>query len=571
MPGVSGDRAERLRRLEEQTFDLLVVGGGVTGAGIARDAALRGLRVALVEKGDLATGTSSASSKLIHGGLRYLEQLELGLVREGVRERALLMRNAPHLARPLAFMFPVYRDSRVGLLQMRVGMWLYDILSGFTSFRRHRILGRRRATRAEPGLRADGLRGAAVYYDCLTNDARLTLETTLDAAAHGAVVATYAEVVELTDDGAGITTGARVHDRLQPGGLHGEEPGAAPFSVRARVTAVAAGPWTDRVLGQRVSGPLLRPTKGSHIVVPRDRLPVEHAVVLIHPSDGRVMFAIPWGARTVVGTTDTDVDDGPDAVEASRDDVRYCLDVANRNFPGAGLRVEDVISTWSGLRPLMGGGEGLDPSDVSREHALVNVDPGLLAIAGGKLTTYRSMAEELVDRVLQKLGTKVSTDPCRTKEHPLLGARGLPADLGACAAELAREHALDDDVARHLVEAYGARARDVLRAGKEAGARPGRLVLGLPFLFDEVAFAVRHEWAERLDDVLRRRTLIFLQAEDQGLGVAEEVAWLMAELLGWDEARAAGEVDRYRQLVRRSRRHALPRTARHERVEAEAS
>ncbi len=549
------ERSRRFARLGETEFDLLVIGGGVTGAGIARDAALRGLTVALVEKADLANGTSSASSKLIHGGLRYLEQGELGLVFEGTRERALLMRLAPHLARPLPFLFPVYKSSRVGMFMVAIGMWAYDLLAMFRNYRRHEMLSRARTLRAEPELQGKGLNGAARYYDCMTNDARLTLETALDAEDHRALVVTYAQVLELLGDGH-RTTGARVRDLLDPRALADDPEGAATVEVRARVTVVAAGPWSDELLGRAVGRRLLRPTKGVHIVLDRARLPVDHAVVLTGPRDGRVMFAIPWGARTIVGTTDTDEPEGADALEASRADVDYLLEAVNAYFPRLQATVGDVVSTWAGLRPLMSDEQSAHASDVSREHEILNLDPGLLAIVGGKLTTYRLMAEQVVDRALRKLGTRRALDPCRTKDLPLPGAADPVAlrDLGAYAASLAAEHALEPDVAEHLATTYGVRARDVLAAGKQAGVRPGRLVDDLPYLVDEVVYAARFELARRLDDVLRRRTLIFLQARDQGLGCCEEAARVMGDVLGWDAERVALEVRRYRARVEASRR-----------------
>lgn len=550
-------RPEILRRLTAREFDVLVLGGGITGTGIARDAAVRGLSVALLDKGDLASGTSQTSSKLIHGGLRYLEQLELGLVREGVRERAVLGRNAPHLARPLPFVFPVYRDGRVGMIEVAIGMWAYDALSLFTNYKRHQMLSRRRLMKQEPSLRDAGLKGGALYYDCMTDDGRLTLETALDAEAHGAVIVTHAEVLSLTRDATHTTRGVSVRDRLDDQGLTGQGQASAPFEVRAKVVIVAAGPWTDRVLKDARGGelPLLRPTKGAHIVLDGPRLPVKSAIVLTSPEDGRVLFAIPWGARTIVGTTDTDESD-PDSVEASAADVDYLLRSANHYFPGVRGTPADVISTWAGLRPLMGDGGGTHASDVSREHAILSIDPGLLAIAGGKLTTYRLMAEQAVDKALDKLGARVRAEPCRTEELPLLGARPDPAklkDLPARARELAAAHALEDDVAAHLVRAYGLRAPQVIAAGREAGVRRGRLVPDLPFTFDEVAFAARHERAERLDDVLRRRTLVFLQAQDQGLSVAREVAEVLATVKGWDKERVELEVARYEKLVAASR------------------
>jgi glycerol-3-phosphate dehydrogenase len=542
-----GPRARRLNRLREQTFDLLVLGGGVTGAGIARDASLRGLSVALVEKSDLASGTSSASSKLIHGGLRYLEQFELGLVMEGTRERATLMRLAPHLARPLPFLFPVYRTSRVGMFLVACGMWAYDLLALFRNYKRHRMLSRRRTSKAEPGLLSEGLKGAALYYDCMTNDARLALETAVDAELHGAVVTTYTEALELVQDRSGTTTGLRVRDTLDEQG--------ETFEVRAKVTTVAAGPWTDELLGKRVGRQLLRPTKGSHVVLDRSRLPVRHAVVLTGPDDGRVMFAIPWGPCTIVGTTDTDDAGDPDCVEASAADVAYLLRAANAYFPRLNATSEDVISTWSGLRPLMADAESENASDVSREHEILSIDPGLVAVAGGKLTTYRLMAEQVVDRALTKLGVGLSLDPCRTAEIPLPGARRPRQlrDLGACARTLASEASLEPDVALHLIHTYGLRAREVLAVGREHGVRPGRLVPGLPYLAAEVAYAVTHELAERLDDVLRRRTLVFLQDRQQGLAVCEEVADLMGQVLGWSEGHRRAEIERYQAQVEASR------------------
>lgn len=552
--GAERSRADAFARLRKSQFDLLVIGGGITGAGIARDAALRGLSVALIEKGDLASGTSSASSKLIHGGLRYLEQAELGLVFEGTRERWLLRKNAPHLARPLPFLFPVYKGSRVNRFMVTCGMWLYDILAMFRNYKRHTMLSRRRTSEAEPMLAREGLRGAALYYDCRTDDARLTLETALDAELHGAVITTYSECVSLVEDSIGNTVGALVRDGLDEAGVGGTGTPSEPFNVRARVTVSATGPWTDTLLQGRVGGPLLRPTKGSHVVLDNARLSVKHAVVLT-AKDGRVMFAIPWGKRTIIGTTDTDESEGPDGLEASGADVDYLLETANTHFPTLKATRADVISTWSGLRPLMGDPDSESASDVSREHAILNIDPGLVAIVGGKLTTYRLMAEQVVDKVLNKLGTRAKLDPCRTKEVPLMGASDPEAlgDLDAFAKALATEHALDDDVAAHLTRSYGLRARQVLQAGKDAGVRPGRLVPDLPFLVDEIVFAARFERAERLDDALRRRTLIFLQDRDQGLTVADEAAETMAAVLNWDRDRIDLEVARYQKLVEASR------------------
>jgi len=548
-------RAELFSRLQSTAFDLLVVGGGITGAGIARDAALRGLQVALVERSDFARGTSSASSKLIHGGLRYLEHYEFALVRESVRERSLLTRNAPHLARPLPFLFPVYEESGVKPWEIRAGMWLYDLLALFGNYRNHRMLSRNQTRRLSPHLGQDDLKTCALYYDCLTDDARLTAETALDARAHGAVLATYCEAIEFTVDSAGRTTGAWIQDRLDEASLTGEGQATPRVPVRAKVTVVAAGPWTDQVLGGKLERPLLRPTKGSHVVLDRARLPIDQAVVIKSRLDERVLFAIPWAQRTILGTTDTDACDPPDAVEASREDVHYLLESANGYFPELQATPDDVISTWSGLRPLMAGGEGLDPSEVSREHAIVNVDPGLLAIAGGKLTTYRLMAEEAVDQALKKLGFNRKLDPCRTTEVPLPGGEGFTLRmLPAMVDDFAKRHALDHDVAQHLVHSYGRRAPEVIACGQAHRVRPGRIAPDLPFTWDEVAFAAAHEGAERLIDALRRRINVFLQDRDQGLGVSEDAARIMADVRGWPEWRVAVEVEDYARRVAASRR-----------------
>lgn len=551
----SAQRSELRRRLETQDLDLLIVGGGVTGAGIARDAALRGLRVALVEKGDLARGTSSASSKLIHGGLRYLEQLELGLVREGVRERAVLMKLAPHLARPLRFLFPVYKTTRASPMKVKAGMLLYDALALFGNYRSHRMLPQRQAARAEPFLRHDGLRAATVYYDCMTDDARLTIETALDAEARGAVISTYTEVTGFRRDESGLITGAHVRDVVLGGGASA----AAPYEIKARVTLVAAGPWTDQVLSLVPGGPtrpLLRPTKGVHIVLDAARLPLQHAIVLTAVRDGRVLFAIPWGERSIIGTTDTDDRSGPETCEANAWDVEYLLETANHYFPELRATEADVISTWAGLRPLMSQDAGT-ASQVSREHEILDVQPGLMCIAGGKLTTYRLMAEQAVDRVAVKLGSRrTGIDKCRTETTPLPGAASdsrVLEDISRAADQLARAHGLAADEALHLVQSFGLRAPAVLAVGQETGAGHERIVPDLPYVWAEVAYAAKVEHAQRLDDALRRRTNLFLKDRDQGLGVVERAADVLARVLGWDPSRRAAEVDRYRALVAGSR------------------
>ena len=382
------------------TVDLLVVGGGITGAGIARDAVRRGLTVTLVDMKDIAFGTSSRSSKLIHGGLRYLEQYEFHLVFESVSERRILQDMAPHLVNPLGFLFPVYKGASKPLWMINTGIRLYEGLSLFRSPQRPRKLKPSDVAEEEPALRRDGLKGAPLYFDCATDDARLTLETALDAAEQGATVATWAKVTSFLKDEQGRVKGAVVQDELG-GGLK---------QIEARAVINATGPWTDQTIAMSrpLSGrSILRPTKGVHVVVDRARLPIRNAVVCFHPNDKRVLFAIPWGERTYIGTTDTDFEGDPGAVAATSEDVDYLLAAANFQFPDQALSRDDVIATWAGIRPLMApqgdDAEELSESSVSREHQILVGHDGLITIAGGKLTTYRRMAAEVVDTAVRLL------------------------------------------------------------------------------------------------------------------------------------------------------------------------
>lgn len=535
--------------------DVVVIGGGITGAGIARDAARRGLRVALVEQRDLAHGTSSRSSKLVHGGLRYLEQGEISLVFEAVSERRILMDIAPHLVNPLGFLFPVYKKSRRGLWMINAGMWLYDGLSLFRSPKVHRTLKPAEVAEEEPALDTTELTGAPVYYDCATDDARLTLETALDAAACGAVIATYAKVKAFHHGPDGRIVAVTVEDTLT----------GATKELRAHAVINATGPWTDKTLqlAQGSGAPhLLRPTKGVHIVVDRAKLPVQHAVVAMHPKDGRVLFAIPWGDRTYVGTTDTDYEGDPAEVAATRADVDYLLEAAKAYFPRHPLQHDDVIATWAGLRPLMSTDASVKESSVSREHQIVVGQDGLVTIAGGKLTTYRRMAAEVVDKAIDVLRLK-SNLPRRTRAaatdvEPLPGAVGWPEDddhdrVARQVMEASSGH-LDAAQARHLADTYGMRGIDLARRVASDPVQATPLVEDRPEILGQVDWAVREELAACIVDVLVRRTQIFHRDRDQGLGAAPAVGRRMAGLLGWDDARLASELADYEREVARSRR-----------------
>ncbi|MGQ0505563.1 MAG: glycerol-3-phosphate dehydrogenase/oxidase, partial [Myxococcaceae bacterium] len=409
MASVNETREAGLNELGKTTYDLLVIGGGITGCGVARDAALRGLKVALVEKDDFASGTSSKSSKLIHGGVRYLEHAQFKLVFEGTNERALLLRLAPHLVRPLKFMMPAYKESRPGLIKLDVGLWIYDALSKFRPFPVHKTYRAKALQTLEPLLNQESLKGSIVYHDCMTDDARLTLENAIDARALGARVLNHARVEKMTKDAQGRFDGAQVVCA---------ESGKRVL-VKAKVLLSGAGPWTDQVRKMAGHSGFLKPTKGIHLIVDRARLPIHHALVMLARRDHRVTFAIPWEDRTVLGTTDTFFDGNPDKVYATRDDVQYMLETANHYYPTASLKLEDVLSTWAGLRPLVAPESGsVDTSDISREHHILD-EPGLVTVAGGKLTTYRRIAAEAVDKVVKQLGKPVASS---TAERSLPGA-----------------------------------------------------------------------------------------------------------------------------------------------------
>lgn len=555
------------QNLERETYDLLVIGGGITGVGIARDATLRGLKVLLVEKSDFASGTSSKSSKLIHGGLRYLQQAEFGLVFESVSERTLLLKLAPHLVRPMEFLVPAYRGNYPGRTMLHAGLLLYDALAKFSAPGRHRAYRAKALLKQEPMLRSERLTGGVTYFDSATDDARLTLENALDARRNGAHILTYARatgfVSRKDDKGNEVIEGVELRDELDP---------KVEATARARVIVNATGPWSDlvlRLLQRGQPAPLLRPTKGSHIVLDAARLPVRHAVVMTTPQDHRVIFAIPWtdpdvptASRTVIGTTDTDYHGDPDKVATDAADVEYLLTCANYYFPEAKLVEGDVLATWSGLRPLVApSAEGLSASQVSREHRLIS-RPGLLTIVGGKLTTYRRMAAQVVEAAYEQLGQKAPE--CPTDDRPLPGAEGLlpsadavdPISSVAMALQALEHPALDRQVCRHLAQYYGMRALELGRqlvSGEGVSGGGERLDPEQPYLMAEVDLAVQEEEALRLDDVLGRRLPLLLRGRDQGLGCAERVAQRMAALLEWTPEKTASELKSYRDIVATSR------------------
>ncbi len=515
------------RYLREEVFDVLVIGGGINGAAVARDAVLRGMSVALLERGDFAIGTSSRSSKLIHGGVRYLEQGDIPLVLESCRERDLLRsRLAPHLVRAQPFVFPLYRDDDLSPWQLRAGLLLYDLLAGFHNVHTHRMLSPDEVTRLEPGLVSEGLVGGAHYYDCWTDDARLTLETALAARSGGAATLNHAEVIALEKDSAGRLAAARVRDLLT----------GRTTRVRARVFVNTSGPWLDRVrrLDDAGAPPRLRLTKGVHAVFDRKKVGNRHAVV-IRGVDDRVMFVIPWQNQTLAGTTDTFYDDDPARVSADSDDVDYIIAAVNRAFPRADLTTADIISTYAGLRPLVAPEDELDESDISREDAIFESPAGLISLGGGKLTTHRHVAERIVELVTKRIGRRAGR--CRTASVPLPGAAGVTS------GEVFDEPPVSHE--EHLRCRYGAVAPEVAAFSREQPGLTEPLAADLPDIKVEVVHAVEREMAVNLEDVLVRRLHVHLRSRHRGEAVARATAELIAERLGWDEARIEQEVARY--------------------------
>jgi glycerol-3-phosphate dehydrogenase len=545
--GAIADRTATLRHLESETFDLVIVGGGVTGAGIARDAALRGLSVALIEKADFASGTSSKSSKLVHGGLRYLEHAQFRLVFEGTNERALLMHVAPHLVRPLEFLLPVYKHDRPGLFVLDVGLWIYDGLSRFSSPKLHRTVRAGRVARLEPTLRRSELEGGLLYYDCATDDARITLENIIDARALGAKVVNYARAVALLHEGERITGVEIEPTDARAGGAGGR------LRVRGKVVVNATGPWTDQ-LRQLAGDPgILSTSKGVHLVIDAARFNPHHAVVM--RENKRVVFCLPWGDRTVIGTTDTFYDGRPEDVCADAADVKYLLDLTNSYFPEVKLGPDDVLATWAGLRPLVKpGAEVASASDVSREHHILE-RPGLVTIAGGKLTTYRRMAAEVVERAGAQLGGIAA---CATADRPLPGAAEPVYSAGYAGVtrvqEALTQEGVDAAVAKQLAHTYGVRAQSVAARMRGEPKAAERLDPELAYVLAQVDVAVDEEQALTVDDVLGRRLPLLLRARDQGLGCVDRVAQRMAARLGWDAARTSAEADKYRAVVASTRR-----------------
>lgn len=510
--------------MEREEFDLCVIGGGINGAAVARDASMRGLRTALVDSGDFAAATSSRSSKLIHGGFRYLPQGQFLLVYHALDERERLRRvTAPHLVRPIRFLFPTYRGRGFGRFTMSAGLFLYDFFARTPRAERHQSLDSRAALEREPLLSRDGLTGAALYYDAWADDARITFENVLDAALHGAAVANYGAVQSLSkSDG-----------RLRAAGVR-DLVGGRSFELRARAFVNAAGPWVDdlRRMDDPDAAPSVRLTKGVHLVFPIERLPVRESLVLT-TGDGRIVFVMPHDRYVLVGTTDTDYAGDRREVVAEPADIGYLLGVIAESLPSLNLSENDVGSSFAGLRALVTHGMRNAPSAVPREETILTSNSGMLTVAGGKLTTHRAIAEKVADRVLRAAGRPVTASPTRTAKFP--GAR----PTGDATGDFSR---IPRAIGEVLSGRYGTRAAivaNILADRPELGAP---LAPGCPAIAAEVIHAIRNEMALTMADFLVRRTSLIWRYPSEAEAAAPAVARIMAAELGWDSAREESEL-----------------------------
>jgi glycerol-3-phosphate dehydrogenase len=541
-------RAAYLQRLAQEQFDVLVIGGGITGAGVALDAAARGYRVALVEKADFASGTSSKSTKLAHGGIRYLPQFDFAMIHEGVVERGLMVRHAPFLVRPQPFVIPVYEDmhwpsslpirprTAFGLdLVLDIGLWMYDLMAGRLNIGRHKRISAQETLRRAPKLRREGLKKALLYYDAQTNDAQLTLTVLRTAAQLGAVVTNYTQVSGFTRTN-GTLNGAVVCDVLTNQEL----------TVSARHIINATGVFAEQVvaLSGDESKVTIAPSKGIHLVVARERLSIsETAVVLPETEDGRILYVIPWQSRAVIGTTDTGSGNLDDP-QASPGDIAYLMKHVNQ-YLQVNLTEDDILSVYAGYRPLVKS-RGTRAAELSRTHVVLQEVNGMVTIVGGKLTTYRRMAQDTVDVLAKRDGMPISHPTKNLLLTGTIGWRDAKREIEARGRQLD----LDPQIVEHLEFNFGSHARSVLDLMEKEESLRQRLVPELPYVRAEVVYACRAEMAMTLEDMLARRTRIILEDGARGAVVALEVATLMARELGWSSDQRHSQVEQYRALVR---------------------
>lgn len=531
-------REEDLASLKTEVFDLLVIGGGVTGAGVALDGASRGLKVALIEAGDLASGTSSRSSKLIHGGLRYLEQYDFKLVKEALREREMMVTTlAPHLVKPVSFLFPLTEKFRERTY-VGAGLALYDLLRGFKrALPWHKHLDQKRVAKVAPSLRADIITGGIQYFDAQVDDARHTMMIARTAKRYGARIATYTEATELIRDGKRVV------------GVKVKPQGGRAFAVKAKVTVLAGGVWTSPLYEKfgLKPGYEVRMSKGAHIVVPGDAISSESGIIIKTPLS--VLFIIPWFGKWIVGTTDTEYRDDPGTPVASKSDVDYILAQANRVLTPR-LRRSDVIGVYAGLRPLISSAPDSPTTKLSREHIVDRPAPGFVSIAGGKYTTYRVMAEDAVDVASAELRRIVPESS--TAQLPLLGADGYFA-LTNKVSLLASEYGLSEQAIRHLLDRYGSEIVTLLELTRKKPELKSKINPNLEYLKVEAVYAVEFEGARNLIDIIDRRTRISFESDDHGLGVAKDIAEILAKHLGWSGTEKKKQIEEFKTHVKAER------------------
>ncbi len=517
-------RTLNLRKSSAELYDLLIIGGGINGAGIARDAASRGLKVFLAEGGDYASGTSSKSSKLIHGGIRYLENFEFHLVYEALNERHRLFEMAPHLVHPLKFMLPIYKESRVGMFKMGLGMWLYDALSLFQAPELHQGLNASETLSANSVLRSEDLCGSYTYYDAYMDDDRLVLETLRSAHALGARAANHCRVSALDLAGEGNLVHATLFDVLTD----------TNHSIRARHAVSSLGPWTDEGLRQLLPNwqPILRPTKGVHLTFLRDRLPLSSAIVM--GAEERIVFAIPRHEMTIIGTTDTDYQGSPSQVSTSAEDINYLLQVAAHYFPKAKLTLHDIVATYAGVRPLVKDASGTT-GKTSREHTILHPHPRLTVVAGGKYTTYRRMAQEIVASILRHFPAETKATAWRSQTLGPLNSQISPELYKEAQAEASGwSQQLTRAELQMLTERHGYEAKALIHEFPEASVWQ-----------IEAIHALRHSMCLHLKDFMIRRTPIFLARPRHGRDLIDSLQPIFCDFLGWSNARWLAEKTDY--------------------------
>ena len=533
------ERIQNISSMEEDVFDLAIIGGGITGAGIARDAASRGMKVALLEAKDFAIGTSSRSSKLIHGGIRYLENFEFHLVFEALAERSLLFEMAPHLVHPLRFVLPIYESSRVGFWKMAAGMWVYDLLAMLETPQMHEALSSEETKIRLPELGADQLRGSFEYSDAYMDDDRLVIETLRDAQRLGAKLTNYTKVTSVEKDGDYISS-LNVEDSV----------GNKSFSVKAKQIIGSVGPWTD-IFGETVVDSWkkkLRPTKGVHITFSRERLPVSRAVVMA--VETRIIFVIPRNEMVIVGTTDTDFNNDPYDVSTEKQDVEYILKAVNEYFPNLKLIEEDIIGCYSGVRPLVNDGSESE-GKTSREHSIFSEGPNLSFVAGGKYTTYRKISEDSVDFVLKKMSfeEKMSFAPSDTKKP--LNPMVTQAEFTKVKLEkesLSKEYNFSLKVIDQLIERHGKEAINILNLMKEEYSLHNELEA---LWMGEAQFSIDKELCLSLEDFYWRRSPLFLSHKDHGLEYVDVISKVFGKNYQWSEEEKRLKVEQLKKQIKK--------------------